>query len=76
MLSPCITYRPEQRDWKKKVQRDALTPTGDAAEAAMQVLRNDPLALGVLYRGQRAAYEPHAAGEARPVAELEARFVV
>lgn len=77
VLSPCITYRPEQRHWKKQVQRDALKPSVDAADAAMQVLRNDPLALGVLYRGGRAPYDPRShAPAAQPVSELEKRFTV
>ena len=76
VLSPCVTYRPEQRNWKKQVGRDAFEPTSDAAEAAMRVLRSDPLSLGVIYKGDRAPYNPRAAAAARAVTAIEERFCV
>lgn len=58
VLSPCITFRPEQRDWKKMVRSSALSIEQDRAAATALVLADDGFSLGVLYRGDRAAVAP------------------
>ena len=74
VLSPCITFRPEQRDWKKMVKPDSLKPTADFARAARRMLRDDGFQLGVLFAGTRPPFVPRGPRDRRAPADLEARF--
>ena len=74
VLSPCITFRPEQKDWKKLVKHDAFRPTGDLARAARRMLRDTGFDLGVLYAGARPAYRPRGRRDNREPSALEAGF--
>jgi len=74
VLSPCITFRPEQLEWKKMVRGGALKPTSDLARAARRMLRDDGFDLGVLYQGERAPYQQRGPRAAKSVSELAARF--
>jgi 2-oxoglutarate ferredoxin oxidoreductase subunit beta len=49
ILSPCQTFRPEQKAWKEMVHPCGLGPTHDTARAAELIQRDDGMALGVLY---------------------------
>jgi 2-oxoglutarate ferredoxin oxidoreductase subunit beta len=76
VLSPCVTFRPEQKEWKKLVQEDAYTPTNDATEAAGRLMHDTGFDLGVLYAGNRVPYAPRGPRADRAVEELERRFVL
>jgi len=76
VLSPCITFRPEQLDWKKRVRTDAFKPTSEVARAARRLLRDDGFDLGVLFRGERPAFHARGRRAAKTVPELEARFAL
>ncbi|MCP4412015.1 MAG: 2-oxoacid:ferredoxin oxidoreductase subunit beta [Gammaproteobacteria bacterium] len=56
ILSPCVTYRPEQKDWKKMVRQAEVEATNDASRAARRLMTDDGFNLGVLYRGDRKPY--------------------
>ena len=74
ILSPCVTFRPEQRDWRKMVHAPEAPVTDDAALAARRLMKDDGLNIGVLYAGDRTPY-PAAPRQARcSVADLEAEF--
>ena len=74
ILSPCVTFRPEQRDWRKMVHAPEAPVTDDAALAARRLMKDDGLNIGVLYAGDRTPY-PAATRQARcSVADLEAEF--
>ena len=77
VLSPCVTFRPEQRGWKERVHPAAVDPTDDAARAARRIMTDDGFNIGVLYAGARAPY-PLKRADARcePAAleALEAQF--
>jgi 2-oxoglutarate ferredoxin oxidoreductase subunit beta len=49
VLSPCITYRPEQMQYKKHVHA-GFEPTADRAEAFTQLAQDDHMTAGVVYR--------------------------
>ncbi len=75
ILSPCVTFRPEQRDWRKVVRPSPVAPTDDAARAARRLMTDDGFNLGVLFKGNRTPYaatrQPHAT-----LADLEAEFTL
>ena len=75
VLSPCVTFRPEQRAWKEAVRPAPVAPTDDPARAARRLMTDDGFNLGVLYKGKRTPYttEKRAALE---VAELEREFTL
>jgi 2-oxoglutarate ferredoxin oxidoreductase subunit beta len=56
ILSPCVTFRPEERDWVNAVHPPPVEPTGDRAQAARRVLTDDGFNVGILFRGDRPAY--------------------
>lgn len=76
VLSPCVTFRPEQRQWKNTVR---MAPEGqgtDLRAAARRLMEDDGMTIGrVLYKGNRPPYQPHVAGE-KKVGELELEFAV
>jgi 2-oxoglutarate ferredoxin oxidoreductase subunit beta len=75
VLSPCVTFRPEQRAWKEAVRPAPVAPTDDPARAARRLMTDDGFNLGVLYKGKRSPYatEKRATQE---VAELEREFTL
>jgi 2-oxoglutarate ferredoxin oxidoreductase subunit beta len=76
ILSPCVTFRPEQRDWKRVVHPASVQWTDDPARAARRVMTDDGFNVGVLYKGDRPPYQPPV-GEARKrVADLEKEFAI
>jgi len=56
ILSPCVTFRPDQREWKNQVHPSPVTPTTDASQAARRVMTDDGFNIGVLYKGDRDPY--------------------
>ena len=76
VLSPCVTYHPEQREvWKDVVRPDAWQPASDPIRAG-DVLRNDDgFNLGILYKGSAAPYDgtPTLVGD---LPSIESEFVL
>ena len=58
VLSPCVTFRPEERAWKQQYHHAEEDPTDDRGEAGQRILGDDRVTTGVLYVGRR---EPHVA---------------
>ena len=75
ILSPCVTFRPEQRQWKDRVHRATVAETDDAARAARRIMTDDGFNIGVLYAGSRAAYARRSEASATP-ADLEQEFAL
>ncbi len=76
ILSPCVTFRPEQREWKTLVRPSPVPETDDPARAARRLMTDDGMNLGVLYRGNRPVYPLSRTGAALPPDALAAQFVV
>ena len=74
VLSPCVTFRPEQRDWKKLVQPAPVEATSDPARAARRLLTDEGLFTGVLFKGNRPPYQPLLAPGIDNIAELDEEF--
>ena len=73
VLSRCVTYRPEQVDWRKMVRKSEHEPTPNLARAAKRMMADDGFSLGVFYLGERPAYLPPTATD-KTVAEVEKQF--
>lgn len=76
ILSPCVTFRPEQREWKNLVRPSPVASTDDPARAARLLMSDDGLNIGVLYAGDRTPY-PAASRKPRTTpADLETEFAL
>jgi 2-oxoglutarate ferredoxin oxidoreductase subunit beta len=58
ILSPCVTFRPEQRTWKEQAHAASVPQTDDPVRAARRVMTDDGFNIGVLYAGNRPPYQP------------------
>jgi len=76
VLSPCVTFRPEQREWKNIVRPAPIDATTDPATAARRLMTDDNFFLGVLYKGSRAPFEPEAPDQPATEQQLEEEFRV
>ncbi|MDH4108729.1 MAG: 2-oxoacid:ferredoxin oxidoreductase subunit beta [Gammaproteobacteria bacterium] len=74
ILSPCVTFRPDQRSWKTQVHPAPVDATDDPARAARRIMTDDGFNLGVLYRGNRQPYTPKFGGSGCDLSELEREF--
>ncbi len=81
ILSPCVTFRPDQREWKNMVHKAMVEATDDPARAARRIMTDDGFNTGILYRGDRRPYgldcgAPAEAVGADATSALEAVFAV
>jgi 2-oxoglutarate ferredoxin oxidoreductase subunit beta len=76
ILSPCVTFRPEQREWKHRVRPTPVEPTSDPARAARRILTDDGFNIGVLFKGERAPYQPPIGKAKKSIADLEKGFAI
>ena len=74
ILSPCITFRPEQREWRERTRPSPVPTTNDPARAARRIMTDDGFNLGVLYAGSRRPFQPEIGRACRSVAELAEEF--
>jgi 2-oxoglutarate/2-oxoacid ferredoxin oxidoreductase subunit beta len=74
IMSPCVTFRPEQRDWKNLVRPSAVEATDDPARAARRIMSDDGFNIGVLYTGTRKPYSGGPVPARREVDQLEEEF--
>jgi 2-oxoglutarate ferredoxin oxidoreductase subunit beta len=75
VLSPCQTFRPEQKEWKQLVHPIAGPVTDDPVEAARSIQGDDGMALGLFYARRSPVWQPANRVSAR-VADLEEAFLV
>jgi 2-oxoglutarate ferredoxin oxidoreductase subunit beta len=76
ILSPCVTFRPDQRQWKQKVHPAPVATTTDAAQAARRVMTDDGFNIGILYKGSRDKYQQIVETDARFERDLDEEFLV
>ncbi len=74
ILSPCVTFRPDEREWRKLVRPAPVTETSDPGRAARRLMTDDGFNLGILYRGDRRPYQPRAAPIENAERALERAF--
>lgn len=73
ILTPCVTYRPEQRDWKNVVRKAPVEPTSDPERAGKRLMGDDGFNLGILYLGKRPPYHVSQGAKA-DLADIERQF--
>ncbi len=57
ILSPCVTFRPDQKEWRHMVRTAPVPTTDDPARAARRIMTDDGFNLGILYQGDRPPYQ-------------------
>lgn len=75
VMSPCVTFREEQRDWKNVVRPAPAEAATDNATAAKRLATDDGYNIGVLYKGDRRPYQP-VTGSGKTVEDLDAEFTL
>lgn len=68
VLSPCVTFRVEQRNWKQLVHGAEDEVTDSVPEAMRRLAADDGFTTGVLYAGRRPIFQP----DQEPVSEIAA----
>jgi len=76
VLSPCVTFRPEQREWKKAVRPAPVATTDDPARAARRIMTDDGFNIGILFSGTRKPYQPPIGTGKATAADLEREFAL
>jgi 2-oxoglutarate ferredoxin oxidoreductase subunit beta len=76
VLSPCVTFRPDQREWKQLVRPSPVAPTTDPTRAARLLMSDDGFNIGVLYAGDRTPYPTQARKARATLADLEGEFAL
>ncbi len=76
VLSPCVTLRPEQREWKTQVHPAPVGTTDDPARAARRIMTDDGFNIGVLYAGNRKPYHALVHRTTRRAEDLETEFAL
>jgi len=74
ILSPCVTFRPDEREWKNQVHPAPVAATDDPAKAARRIMTDDGFNIGILYRGKREPYRPEFGTQSIDPSELEKEF--
>jgi len=75
-LSPCVTFRPDQRDWKKVARPAPVDPTEEIGRAARRLMTDDGFNLGVLYVGNRKPYAVPVGDAEQDASRLGQQFAV
>ncbi len=76
ILSPCVTFRPDQREWKTKAHAAPVDPTEDIGRAARRLMTDDGFNIGTLYVGDRKPFKLNSDGPAGQPGDLEQQFTV
>lgn len=75
VLSPCVTFRPEQRGYKDLVHQDWSEASLDRKSAFMRLMEDDGHTTGVLYKGENRVFVP-THKSVNTVSELEKGFAL
>lgn len=73
--SPCVTFRPEEKEWHKTMHKMNIEPSADILEAAQAIHGSDGLDTGVFYQAQLPVFQPHSTEE-RTLTDFEKEFEV
>jgi 2-oxoglutarate ferredoxin oxidoreductase subunit beta len=76
ILSPCVTYRPEEKLWKQQVHGVGMEPATEPAEAARRLFVDDGLSTGIFYRATLPPYPITVQAESDDLTAIEAEFAL
>jgi 2-oxoglutarate ferredoxin oxidoreductase subunit beta len=76
ILSPCVTFRPDEKEWKTMIQPAPVEPTDDPARAARRIMSDTGFLSGILYRGNREPYRPEIGNATHQPSDLEKEFML
>jgi 2-oxoglutarate ferredoxin oxidoreductase subunit beta len=74
ILSPCVTFRPDEKGWKDLVHPAPVATTTDLGKAARRIMTDDGFNIGILYRGNRTPFQSAVAATDVALSELEKDF--
>ena len=74
ILSPCVTFRPDEKEWKSLVHPAPVAATNDPGKAARRIMGDDGFNIGILYRGTRLPYQAKVDARTADLTELEKEF--
>ncbi len=75
VLSPCVTFRPEQKEWKKQVQAGEFESTDNVAEASRRIYTLGDLITGVIFKAELPVWQPELIAQAE-LQDIAAEFRV
>lgn len=58
VLSPCVTFRPEQKEWKKQVEAGEFEVVSDPVEAARRIHSMGELLTGLIFQADYPVWQP------------------
>ncbi len=73
--SPCITFRPEEKEWSKTMRKMNVVPTDDIVEAARNIHSSDGLDTGIFYQAKLPVFQPLSKNE-KTIVDFEKEFEV
>ena len=73
--SPCVTFRPEEKEWSKTMRKMNIAPTSKIEEAAKNIYSSDGLDTGIFYQADLPVFEPLGKNE-KTVFDFEKEFEV
>ena len=76
IMSPCVTFRPDQKFWKQDTHPAQVSETDDPARAARRIMTDDGLNVGILYRGHRDPYQTEILRSDDDTAQFDVEFTV
>ena len=74
-LSPCLTFRPDQKEWKKHVQAFPHETTDDPARAMTRIQTDGGMSTGIIYQRHYPVYRP-GGSEAVDVSQFDREFAI
>jgi 2-oxoglutarate/2-oxoacid ferredoxin oxidoreductase subunit beta len=75
VMSPCVTWRPEEFDWKADMHAFGPTIDNDRAAAVAKVLTDDGFGLGLIFKGEPRPL-PKSTPSPATLADIERQFAI
>lgn len=73
--TPCVTFRPEEKEWKSTMRRMNIKATSDLLKAAEMLYGSDGLDTGIFYQADLEVYQPSSTEE-KSISDFEKEFEV
>jgi 2-oxoglutarate ferredoxin oxidoreductase subunit beta len=75
VLSPCPTFRPEQKEWKHQVRQAEDLPLHDPVQAAQWLAADDGMSSGLIYQREHPVWQPRHEVQST-LSEIEQEFSI